>query len=31
MVRQIRHAMPELEVVVEECIAEGNRVVTGAR
>ncbi len=28
MVRQIRHAMPELEVVVEECIAEGNRVVT---
>ena len=25
MVRQIRHAMP---VVVEECIAEGNRVVT---
>jgi len=27
MVRQIRHAMPELEVVVEECIAEGNRVV----
>ncbi|MBA1264086.1 ketosteroid isomerase-related protein [Stutzerimonas sp. NM35] len=28
MVRQIRHAMPELEVVVEECIAEGNKVVT---
>ncbi|WP_313523857.1 ketosteroid isomerase-related protein [Stutzerimonas kunmingensis] len=28
MVRQIRHAMPELEVVVEECIAEGTRVVT---
>ena len=28
MVRQIRQAMPELEVVVEECLAEGNRVVT---
>ncbi len=28
MVRKIRQAMPELEVVVEECLAEGNRVVT---
>ncbi|MCQ4302542.1 hypothetical protein C1170_07075 [Stutzerimonas frequens] len=28
MVRQIRQVMPELEVVVEECLAEGNRVVT---
>ena len=28
MVRQIRQAMPEPEVVVEECLAEGNRVVT---
>ncbi len=28
MIRQIRHAMPDLEVAVEECIAEGNKVVT---
>lgn len=28
MVLDIRHAMPDLEVVVEECIAEGNKVVT---
>ncbi|RRV67997.1 hypothetical protein EGI99_13690 [Stutzerimonas stutzeri] len=28
MVRQIRQAMPELEVVVEECLAEGNQAVT---
>src|SRR3546814_19522520 len=27
-VRQIRHAMPELDVAVEDCIAEGNREVT---
>ena len=28
MVANIRDAMPDLEVVVEECIAEGNKVVT---
>ena len=28
MVQAIRLAMPELEVVVEECLAEGNKVVT---
>lgn len=28
MVREIRQAMPDLEVVLEECIAEGNKVVT---
>lgn len=28
MVEEIRSAMPELEVVIEECLAEGNKVVT---
>ena len=28
MVQDIRSAMPDMEVVVEECIAEGNKVVT---
>ncbi|MCQ4286660.1 ester cyclase [Pseudomonas stutzeri] len=28
MVTQIRTAMPELEVVIEECVAEGDKVVT---
>ena len=28
MVREIRHAMPDIEVVMEECIAEGQKVVT---
>ncbi len=28
MVQDIRQAMPDLEVVIEECIAEGNKVVT---
>jgi len=28
MVQDIRSAMPDLEVVVEECVAEGNKVVT---
>ena len=28
MVQNIREAMPDLEVVIEECIAEGNKVVT---
>lgn len=28
LVHQIREAMPELEVVIEECMAEGNKVVT---
>ncbi|MDH1262125.1 MULTISPECIES: ketosteroid isomerase-related protein [unclassified Pseudomonas] len=28
MVQEIRHAMPDLEVLVEECIAEDNKVVT---
>ncbi|MFP6863570.1 ketosteroid isomerase-related protein [Pseudomonas sp.] len=28
MVKDIRHAMPDLQVVVEECIAEDNKVVT---
>jgi steroid delta-isomerase-like uncharacterized protein len=28
MVQDIRQSMPDLEVVIEECIAEGNKVVT---
>ncbi|MDM8350479.1 ketosteroid isomerase-related protein [Pseudomonas sp. sp1636] len=28
LIEDIRHAMPDLQVVVEECIAEGNKVVT---
>lgn len=28
LVQEIREAMPDLEVVVEECIAEGNKVFT---
>ena len=28
MVQDIRHAMPDLQVVIEECIAEGCKVVT---
>ena len=28
MVQDIRTAMPDLQVVIEECIAEGNKVVT---
>jgi steroid delta-isomerase-like uncharacterized protein len=28
MVQDIRNAMPDLQLVVEECIAEGNKVVT---
>ena len=28
MVQEIRYAMPDLQVVIEECIAEGNKVVT---
>ncbi len=28
MVEEIRNAMPDLEVVIEECLAEGNKVVT---
>jgi len=28
MVGQIRTAMPDLEVVIEECLAEGDKVVT---
>lgn len=28
MVEEIRSAMPDLEVVIEECLAEGNKVVT---
>ena len=28
MVQDIRHAMPDLQVVIEECIAEGSKVVT---
>lgn len=28
MVTQIRAAMPDLEVVIEECVAEGDKVVT---
>ncbi|QKE62434.1 ester cyclase [Aquipseudomonas campi] len=28
MVQDIRHAMPDLEVVIEDCIAEGYKVVT---
>lgn len=25
---KVRHAMPDLEVIIEECLAEGDRVVT---
>ena len=28
MVREIRQAIPDLEAVVDECLSEGNRVVT---
>lgn len=28
MIQDIRQAMPDLQVVIEECIAEGNKVVT---
>ncbi|MGK9066107.1 ketosteroid isomerase-related protein [Stutzerimonas chloritidismutans] len=28
LVRQIRTAMPDLEVVIEECVAEGDKVMT---
>ena len=28
LIQEIRTAMPDLQVVVEECIAEGNKVVT---
>ncbi|EZH83627.1 hypothetical protein AU05_21065 [Ectopseudomonas composti] len=28
MVQDIRHAMPDLQIVIEECIAEGYKVVT---
>lgn len=28
MVQDIRHATPDLQVVIEECIAEGDKVVT---
>ncbi|MDG9924331.1 MULTISPECIES: ketosteroid isomerase-related protein [unclassified Pseudomonas] len=28
MVQDIRNAMPDMEVVIEDCIAEGNKVVT---
>lgn len=28
MVQDIRHAMPDLQVMIEECIAEGYKVVT---
>lgn len=28
MIRDIRDAMPDLQVVIEECIAEGNKVMT---
>jgi steroid delta-isomerase-like uncharacterized protein len=28
MVQDIRYAMPDLQVVIEECIAEGNKAVT---
>jgi len=30
IVREIRQAMPDLEVVVDECLSEGNRVVTSS-
>jgi steroid delta-isomerase-like uncharacterized protein len=28
MVQEIRNAMPDLQVLIEECISEGNKVVT---
>ncbi|QNH07693.1 ester cyclase [Pseudomonas sp. B11D7D] len=28
MVQDIRHAMPDLQIVIEECVAEGYKVVT---
>ena len=30
IVREVRQAMPDLEVIVDECISEGNRVVTSS-
>ena len=30
IVREIRQAIPDLEVAVEECLSEGNRVVTSS-
>lgn len=30
IVREIRQAVPDLEVVVEECLSDGNRVVTSS-
>lgn len=30
IVREIRSAMPDLEVVVDECLTEGNKVVTSS-
>lgn len=30
MVREIRQAIPDLEAVVDDCISEGNRVVTSS-
>ena len=30
IVREVRQAMPDLEVVVDECLSEGNRVVTSS-
>ncbi|WP_217476448.1 ester cyclase [Stutzerimonas stutzeri] len=30
IVREIRQAMPDLEVVVDECLSDGNRVVTSS-
>lgn len=30
IVREIRQAMPDLEVVVDDCLSEGNRVVTSS-
>jgi steroid delta-isomerase-like uncharacterized protein len=30
IVREIRQAMPDLDVVVDECLSEGNRVVTSS-
>jgi len=30
MVREIRQAIPDLEAVVDECLSEGNRVVTSS-
>ena len=28
MVQDVRHAMPDLQIVIEECVAEGYKVVT---